>query len=174
MPPCFEAVGYIRLIAEHQYNAEYRRSYSEDNGSEIARAHKRYEQEGDKEDKRGSEVAHKRQKSDAYDREHDKLDQVLNANGGKIPFEIEEYSSPQTLQVVTYDGAGNVSTTIRADGQNVKGEILWDGVLVTRNVASQVFYNRPVFFGLVGAGILLALFFILFMKRRKEQEEENA
>lgn len=105
--------------------------------------------------------------------ESENLDRVIESNGGKIPFEIKEYASPQTLRIVTYDRAGNVSSTVHADGQQEKGEIMWESVLVTRNVASQVFYNRPVFFGILGMGALATVLIFLFMKRRKEKQEEG-
>ena len=98
------------------------------------------------------------------------LERVLLANNDEIPFTIGQHNSPQTVRVVTYDAAGNISEMIYTNGQAVKGEILWDGVLVSTNVASQVFYNRPLFIGLIAVLLLLLLILFLIWRRRKNQE----
>lgn len=98
------------------------------------------------------------------------LERVLLANNDEIPFTIGQHNSPQTVKVVTYDAAGNISEMIHTSGQTVKGEILWDGVLVSTNVASQVFYNRPLFIGLIAVLLLLLLILFLIWRRRKNQE----
>ena len=98
------------------------------------------------------------------------LERVLLANNDEIPFTIGQHNSPQTVRVVTYDAAGNISEMIYTNGQTVKGEILWDGVLVSTNVASQVFYNRPLFIGLIAVLLLLLLILFLIWRRRKNQE----
>ena len=95
---------------------------------------------------------------------------MLLANNDEIPFTIGQHNSPQTVRVVTYDAAGNISEMIYTNGQTVKGEILWDGVLVSTNVASQVFYNRPLFIGLIAVLLLLLLILFLIWRRRKNQE----
>lgn len=98
------------------------------------------------------------------------LERVLLANNDEIPFTIGQHNSPQTVKVVTYDAAGNISEMIHTSGQTVKGEILWDGVLVSTNVASQVFYNRPLFIGLIAVLLLLLLILFLIWRRRRNQE----
>ena len=109
-------------------------------------------------------------KDDVY---NDELDQVLAANDGKIPFEIKEHVSPQTVRIASYDNAGNVSGLLRSDGETEKGEIVWKNVLVTRNVVSQVFYNRTALIALLGACLLLALILFLIRRRKERENEQN-
>ena len=74
--PSLEAVGYVRLKSQYDRYAEHRRGKRQNNCFEIARTHKRDEQEGYKEYERRSEVAHERQKSYTDYREDDELNQV--------------------------------------------------------------------------------------------------
>ena len=107
--------------------------------------------------------------------ERAELEEILQANNGEVPFEIGANNTPQDVRIVTYDAAGNISETVLTSGETFAGEVLWEGVLVTRNIASQYFYNRPLFFGSLGALGAGGIFLFLFLKRRKKDEDkENA
>ena len=94
----------------------------------------------------------------------DELREYLDENKGRVVFEIPGDSDPQTLRVISWDAAGNVSESA-ANGTAVKeeGEVLLKNILVTTNVASRVFHNKPLFIAavfaicLAPAGILMLI-----------------
>ena len=98
----------------------------------------------------------------------DELTRYLDENEGQVHLTITSDKDPQSLLVTCWDGAGNVSTS---EGENpqTEGELLLNNVLITTNVASRVFYNRPLFALLLGGGITLAVIAAVLVFRKVKE-----
>ncbi len=98
----------------------------------------------------------------------DELREFLDAHDGHVVFEIPGDGEPQTVRVTCWDGAGNVSGPAGTGASpEEEGEALLENILVTTNVASRVFYNRPLFVLLLVSGFAMAGGLVLAGKRRK-------
>ena len=86
--------------------------------------------------------------------------------GGVYELPIEQNTKWQTVEVVTTDAAGNVSTDYTIENSTAYE------VLVTTNPFYQFINNKPLLGGT--AGLAALLIFLLVWKRKKDQEQKAA
>lgn len=98
-----------------------------------------------------------------------------DSNNYSGSFILTENSSPQTVQLVVKDLAGNAVDT---DAVDFNSEYDFNkSVTVSTNFFVRFYANKPLFWGLAGAlaaAVVFILGFILIMRRKKEKEKDEA
>lgn len=99
-------------------------------------------------------------------------DNVFNYSGH---FTIHESSDVQTVQIKVTDRAGNVTDTASENFSTGDLYVFHDTITVSTNFLVRWYANQPLFWGSIGALVVLAgaISFVIVYTRRKKKEDEQ-